>query len=323
MFVAPALLAPFALAGVAALTLAAALATPLKSPPTLASVHQGAMGISRSGLPELTRFQARDGTWLAYRAYAPDGPDAGRVAILEHGSSASSDEMNAVAHALAKAGYGVVAVDNRGHGASGGRGDIGYLGQLDDDLADLMTQLKASHPGAKFTLIGHSAGGGFVARVAAGPLADQFERFVLLAPYLGYRAPTNRPNEGAGQWAAVDMPRIVALALLDRAGIDWAQSLPVLGFAIAPQAIPFVTPHYSYRLMRNYASPDDWRAPFARSGARIEVIAGEDDELMNATAYAPALEPYGAKVKVVPGVDHMGIVYKPAALAAIVEAAAS
>jgi pimeloyl-ACP methyl ester carboxylesterase len=323
MSVAAALLAPFALAGVAALVLSAALATPLRSPPPLASVQEGAMAISRTGLPELTRFQARDGTWLAYRAYAPEGASTGRLAVLEHGSSASSDEMNDVAHALAKAGYAVVSVDNRGHGASGGRGDIGYLGQLDDDLADLLAHLKASHSGAKITLIGHSAGGGFVARVAAGPLADQFERYVLLAPYLGYHAPTNRPNDGAGQWVAVDMPRVLALALLDRAGIDWAQSLPVLGFAIAPEAIPFVTPHYSYRLMRNYASPDDWRAPFARSGPRIDVIAGEDDELMNAAAYGPALEPYGVKVKVVPGVDHMGIVYKPAALAAIVEATAS
>ncbi len=319
----PAILAPFALCGVAAIALSTALAMPLAQPSTLASVHAGAMSIRRDGLPELSRFQARDGAWLAYRFYAAEGADPWRIAILEHGSSASSEEMNAVALALAKAGIAAVAVDNRGHGASGSRGDIGYLGQLDDDLADLLASLKKQHPGSKFLLIGHSAGGGFVARVAAGPLAGEFERFVLLAPYLGYHAPTNRPNDGVGKWVAVDMPRVLALSLMERAGVDWAQSLPVLGFAIAPEAIPYVTPSYSYRLMRSYASTDDWRAPFVRSGPRISVIAGANDELMNAEAYGPSLSPFGAEVKIVPDVDHMGIVYKPAALAALVEAVKS
>jgi pimeloyl-ACP methyl ester carboxylesterase len=317
------LLAPFALCGVAALALTAALAAPLSAPPPLQSIHDGAVAVDRSAMPDLTRFQARDGTWLAYRYYAPASGQADRVAILEHGSSASSSAMHAVAEAMAKAGFSVVSVDNRGHGASGARGDIGYIGQLDDDLADLLALLRTSHPGARFTLIGHSSGGGFVARVAGGPLADQFERFVLLSPYLGYRAPTNRQNDGIGRWVAVDMPRTLALRLLEAAGVDWGQGMPVLAFAIAPSEIPIVTPSYSYRLMRSYAAPEDWQAPFKRSGARIEVIAGEDDELMNAPAFGPALTPFGVTVKLVPGVDHMGVVYKPAALAAIVEAAIS
>jgi hypothetical protein len=43
------------------------LATPVKSLPPLASIHAGALAIGREGKPELSRFQARDGTWLAYR----------------------------------------------------------------------------------------------------------------------------------------------------------------------------------------------------------------------------------------------------------------
>jgi pimeloyl-ACP methyl ester carboxylesterase len=323
MRVLPFVLAPFALCGVAALALAAALSTPLTPPPPLKSVHEGAVAFDRAGLPELTRFQARDGTWLGYRAYPAERGGEGRIAILEHGSSASSVEMHAVAQALAMAGYEVVAVDNRGHGVSGTRGDIGYIGQLDYDLADLLGHLKSDHPNAKFTLIGHSSGGGFVARVAGGPLADEFERFVLLSPYLGYRAPTNRANDGIGRWVSVDLPRVLALRLVEAAGLDWGQAAPAIAFAVGRKEWPAVTPFYSYRLMRSYAAPDDWQAPFKRSGARMEVIAGEDDELMNAPAYAPALEPLGVKVKLVPGVDHMGVVYKPAALDAIIEAASS
>lgn len=317
----PVILAPLALCGVAAIAFTAALASPLTSPPPLRSIHEGAVAIGKAGMPELTRFQARDGTWLAYRSYAAENGAQDRVAILEHGSATNSVSMHAVAQALAKAGYAVVAVDNRGHGASGARGDIGYVGQLDDDLADLLAQLKTSHPGAKFTLIGHSSGGAFAARVAAGPLADQFERFVLLSPYLGYRAPTNREHDGIRRWAVVDTPRLLALNLLEAMGIQWGQDMPVLAFAVGREQWAAVTPGYSYRLMRNYASTDDWQAPFKRAGARIEVIVGEDDELMNAPAYAPALEPLGASVKIIPGVDHMGMVYRPEALAAIVEAA--
>jgi pimeloyl-ACP methyl ester carboxylesterase len=317
------IIAPLALCGVAALALAAALATPLSEPTPLASVHQGAMRIGDHGKPELTRFQARDGTWLAYRYYAPAEGEPKRIAILEHGSSASSDEMNEVALALAHAGIASVAVDNRGHGASGTRGDIGYIGQLDDDLEDLVTMLKAAHPSAELELIGHSAGGGFVSRIAAGPLRDRFARFVLLAPYLGYFAPTNRPNEGAGQWVGVAMPRVLALRLLGRLGVDWGQSLPALAFAVRPEARPYVTPSYSYRLMSNYTGPDDWRASFVASRGKMIVIAGEADELMNSPAYASALEPLGARVETLPNVDHMGVVYQPAALQAIVAAVAS
>ena len=144
----------------------------------------------------------------------------------------------------------------------------------------------------------------------------------MLAPYLGYRAPTNRPNEGGGQWVNADLPRAVALAILWRTlGVDWAQSLPTLAFANEPEARPFVTPSYSFRLMANYTAPEDWQAPFAAHGEKFVVIAGADDELMNAPAYKDALAPYSVPVEIVPGVDHMGIVYQPAALERIVAAA--
>ena len=38
---------------------------------------------------------------------------------------------------------------------------------------------------------------------------------------------------------------------------------------------------------------------------------------MNADAYGPALSPLGVRVTIVPGVDHMGIVYRPEAIRAI------
>ena len=316
------IVALLALVGVAAIAIVLMLASPVRRPPTLASIHAGATQIDATGASDLSRFQARDGTWLAYRLYQTQNGARDRIAILAHGSSASSIEMNAVAKALAGAGVTAVALDIRGHGASGTRGDIAYAGQLDDDLGDLIAQLRKAYPAARFSLIGHSAGAGFALRVAGSKLGDAFERFVLLAPYLGYSAPTNRPAEGPGLWAQPDLPRIIATLALEKLGIDWPQPLPAVAFATAPEAKMFVTSQYSFRLMGNYTAPLDWRGAFARVKGRITVIAGADDQLMDADAYRRNLPPLGVPLTVLPGVDHMGIVYKAEAIKAILAAMA-
>ena len=198
------------------------------TPEPLASIYSGAMAIDREGRPDLSRFQARDGTWLAYRLYPAANGAKDSLAILAHGSSASSEEMNAVAKALAQGGVAAVAIDARGHGASGTRGDIAYIGQLDDDLADLVAELRKSYPPLRLTLIGHSSGGGFVLRIAGGPLVRKFDRFVLLAPFLGYFAPTNLPNEGDASGPRSTFRELSRSPLLKQARRCRPQSLPVI-----------------------------------------------------------------------------------------------
>src|SRR5437773_12069835 len=59
--------------GVAALVLTAMIAAPLRSPAPLASVADTARAVDRSTMPGVQRFQARDGTDLAYRHYPARG----------------------------------------------------------------------------------------------------------------------------------------------------------------------------------------------------------------------------------------------------------
>ena len=106
--------------------------------------------------------------------------------------------------------------------------------------------------GEPITLLGHSAGAGFALRVASSPIKDLFARTILLAPYLGYDAPTNRPQSGG--WASADIPRLFALAMMRRIGIDCCEALPVLAFAVPPNSERILAPTYSYRLMRNFAT---------------------------------------------------------------------
>ena len=204
--------------GLIALGLTVMIAVPLGRLPELTSVSTAARAVDRSSMPSLSRFSARDGTELAYRHYPVRGPSSGKIAILVHGSSGSSVAVHALADALAARGVETYAPDIRGHGGSGTRGDVAFIGQLENDMEDLVALVRKTSPTEPLTLLGHSAGGGFALRVAGSPIQNLFMRTVLLAPYLGYDAPTNVPASGG--WASADIPRVLALATLRRIGID-------------------------------------------------------------------------------------------------------
>ncbi|WP_439359850.1 alpha/beta hydrolase [Bradyrhizobium sp. DASA03007] len=308
-----------ALGGVA-LILGAMIATPLERPPVMRSVSDSAKGIDWSTLPPLERFQARDGTWIGYRHYAPKGSETGRGAIFIHGSSGSSGTVNhALTHAIAARGVETWALDIRGHGGSGTRGDIGYVGQLEDDLVDFVAHVRRSAPDLPLTLIGHSAGAGFSLRVAATPIMqDMFVRTVLLAPYLGYDAPTNKPK--AGGWANIDLPRFLGLTALRRLGIDCCAQLPVLALAVPPASAKYLVSTYSDRLMRNFGTRG-YRIDLPATTRPITIFGAAEDEMMISDKYAEAVQAIkpSVDVKVIEGVNHMGIVTNPKAVSVIAE----
>jgi alpha-beta hydrolase superfamily lysophospholipase len=293
--------------GAVALVLVAMIATPLVRPPELKSISETARAVDRSTMPPLSRFSARDGTELAYRHYPARGPASGKVAILVHGSSGSSAAVHALADALAVHGVETFAPDIRGHGGSGTRGDVAYLGQLEDDMADLVALVRKASPGEPITLLGHSAGGGFALRLASSPIADQFARTIMLSPYLGYDAPTNRPQSGG--WASADIPRFLAIGVLRRIGLDCCEALPVLAFAVPPDSAKILASTYSYRLMRNFATRG-YGTDLAAVARPITLIAGADDELMLSDKYADAIHAVApqAEVKLIAGANHMDVV---------------
>ena len=235
-----------------------------------------------------------------------------------HGSSGSSPGVHALADALAARGVETWAPDIRGHGGSGTRGDIGYVGQLENDLEDLVAVVRKTSPNRPLTLLGHSAGGGFALRVAGSPIRNLFARTVLLAPYLGHDAPTNRPDSGG--WASPDIPRLLALAALHRIGLECCEALPTLAFAVPPNSERILVSTYSYRLMRNFATRG-YRDDFAAATRPVTLVAGADDELMIAGKYAEAVSGItpAVDVKLIDGINHMGIVSDPRAVSAIAD----
>jgi pimeloyl-ACP methyl ester carboxylesterase len=287
-------------------------------PPPLAAVSRAVGKSDLQNLPVLSRYAARDGMSLAYRAYP--AADARRIAVLIHGSSGDSHAMHGVGLALAGAGIGAYALDMRGHGASGRRGDIDYVGQLEDDLEDFAAVLRKAHPAAQLVLVGHSSGGGFALRVAGDPQRELFDRYLLLAPLLHQQAPTTRPM--AGGWVKPFVPRLIGLGILDGLGLPWFQHLPVLAFALPPEAAAKTTPTYSYRLQMNFRPHENYLADVRAITRPTRVLVGAADELFVAERYAPLLEPQQRllRVDVLPGVTHIGIVLDAPALQAVIAA---
>ncbi len=282
-------------------------------PPPLASISSPFANVDFSDLPAVGTYRARDGTKLGYRTY-----EGGRtqLVVLIYGSSDDGAGMHPLAKSLRDAGASVYVPVLRGHGRFGRGGDIDYIGQLEDDLADFVTVLRPLHPNASFSLIGFSSGGGFVLRVIATPDEKLFDRFIIISPALPPGSPTIRPDTGG--WASVAKPRIVALVMLNRLGVRWLNGLPVLAFATSPKATN-LTSVYSFRLAADFGAPRDYLAALGRSTKPAALLVGGSDELFFPDRFAPLLRPArpDLPITIVPGVGHIGMIVTPLGIGAV------
>jgi alpha-beta hydrolase superfamily lysophospholipase len=206
----------------------------------------------------------------------------------------------------------------RGHGGSGARGRIDHVGQLDEDLEDFVRTLEPVRPR---TLAGFSAGGGFALRIAGSERQALFDRYLLLAPFLGQDAPTYRPDSGG--WVSVGVPRIVGLSVLNALGIHALDGLAVMRFALSEQAQAMLTPAYSHALALNFRPPPDWQATIRAVRQPMQVLVGAQDEACDARRFADAFAAAGrpVPVTVLPGLGHAALTLQPQALQAVAAAA--
>jgi pimeloyl-ACP methyl ester carboxylesterase len=292
--------------------------SPVKPPP-LATISKPFEGVDFSDLPAVQTYPARDGAKLGYRAYEGGGA---QVIVLIHGSSDDGSGIHPLARALRDAGASVYVPVLRGHGNptenidAGRNGDIGYIGQLEDDLADFVKTLRPLHANASFSLVGFSSGGGFVLRVIGAPDEKLFDRFIMISPALPQDAPTIRPSTGG--WVSVAKPRIIALVMLNRLGIDWFNGLPIVAFA-TPPTVPNLTSVYSFRLAVDFGAPRDYLAALGRSKKPAALLVGGSDELFFPDAFAPLFKSArpDLPITIVPGIGHIGMTLAPAGIAAV------
>src|SRR5207244_7529624 len=122
-----------------------------------------------------------------------------------------------------------------------------------------------------------------------------------------------------GGWASADKPRIFALLALRGLGVNCCEALPTLAFAVPSNSERILASTYSYRLMRNFATRG-YKGDFAAVTKPLTLISGADDELMLAGKYADAVHavaPSSVEVRLIDGVDHMGLVSDPKAMSCV------
>ncbi len=262
-----------------------------------------------ANLPQLKMFAARDGKPLAYRHYTAQSD---KVIILLHGSGWHSRYFLPLAEFLSSEGLAqVFTPDLRGHGhAPERRGDVDYIGQFEDDLADFISIIRKDNPNAMLIVGGHSSGGGLAIRFGGSRYGHQADAYMLLSPFLKYNAPTMRANSGG--WAHVHFWRIAGLAMLNNVGIHGLDYLTTLEFNMPEEARDGTeTLAYSHRLNTAYA-PRNYKKDLRAITQSLLVVVGSADEAFIADQFEPIISQYtSVRVALLPDVSHMGAVVGP------------
>lgn len=262
----------------------------------------------------LQSYQARDGARLSYRRYPPARSDT-PLLVFVHGSGWHGAAYDKLARRIAATGSAeVILPDLRGHGPDPDtRGDVAYIGQLEDDIADLVATL--SRPGQKLVVGGHSSGGGLAIRYAGGPYGTELDAAVLLAPFLKYDAPTMRPASGG--WSRALTRRIIGLSMLNAIGITALNGLEIIQFSLPQEVLDgpqgaSATTAYSFRLNSSYAPRSDYLADVAKLPPFL-LVAGTEDEAFIASAYEPLMSQAhpGGRYRLIEGQSHLGVIEDP------------
>jgi len=294
-----------------------------KPPAVASSITKPFADIDTQALPDLAWYKARDGALLSYREYRASDT---KVVVLLHGSAGSGVDMHPIALALQRSGISALVPDVRGHGANRPHGDISYVGQLDDDLMDLINEKKPAYSNSTWTVLGFSSGAAFALRFAAeSPAGQLVDRYVLVSPYLRYDAPSIRKSEpestATQSWASASVGRIVGLTMLNQWGVHICDGLPVLAFPV-PANIDAATQTYSWRMYRNFGAHDDYLADIRRTVRPMQVLVGGSDELLDAVKLQSEFQSQrpNVPVSILPGLGHSDMVTRADAIRAVVAA---
>ena len=265
-----------------------------------------------SALPPLKSVSAENGTTVRFR-HLPGSSENTPLVIVIHGSGWHGGAYMEIASVLSEqGGFDVLVPDLRGHGpAAERRGDVDYIGQLEDDLALLIS----AHGGddRQVIMIGHSSGGGLIVRFAGGPHGTLLDRAVLLAPYLHHSAATFR--DAGGGWAHPLVRRIIGLTMLNAVGITAFNDMTVIQFNFpanvhdSPQG-GAATRAYSYRLNASFNPRENYLSDISRLPEFL-VIAGVEDDVFLAQQFEPVMSGASQRgtYELLPATDHIGILH--------------
>ena len=129
-------------------------------------------------------FNTKDNVQIYYKDWG-----TGRPVVFSHGWPLNADAWDPQMLYLAQKGYRVIAHDRRGHGRSGQPWDGNDMDTYADDLASLIEYLDLKN----ITMVGHSTGGGEVARYIGRHGSQRVAKAVLIGavPPIMLKTPGN------------------------------------------------------------------------------------------------------------------------------------
>jgi non-heme chloroperoxidase len=136
-----------------------------------ASETKSTKSTTHEGKRTMSTFTTKDGTQIYYKDWG-----TGPVVTFSHGWPLSSDAWESQMFHLASHGYRCIAHDRRGHGRSSQPWNGNNMDTYADDLAELFEMLDLQG----VTMIGHSTGGGEVARYIGRHGTKRVKKAVLM-----------------------------------------------------------------------------------------------------------------------------------------------
>lgn len=130
-----------------------------------------------------------DGTQIYYKDW---GPANGQVVTFSHGWPLSSDAFEDQMLFLANNGYRTIGVDRRGHGRSSQPWLGNDMDTYADDLSTVIEMLNLTN----ITMVGHSTGGGEVARYVGRHGSARVSKAVLVASVTPLMLQTSNNPDG-------------------------------------------------------------------------------------------------------------------------------
>src|SRR5580698_9112691 len=166
----------------------------------------------------MNTFTTKDGTTIYFKDWG-----RGPVVTFSHGWPLNADAWDAQMLFLGKKGYRVIAHDRRGHGRSSQPWNGNEMDTYADDLAELLDHLDVTG----ITMVGHSTGGGEVARYIGRHGSKRVKKAVLIGAVPPIMLKTEK-NAGGLPLSVFDEIRAGVVA--DRSQFFKDLSIPFYGY---------------------------------------------------------------------------------------------
>ena len=263
-------------------------------------------------MPQAGFLTASDGVKLAYYNFMPDKPSS--ILLFLHGGGAySGGGYSGFALGLSKNhNIGVVLMDIRGHGNSGGeRGHSPSKELCWDDIRKMGLVIKGKYGGIPLFIGGHSSGGGMVLNYSSWDKDAPADGYIFISPQLGYKSGTEKHTD-RDKFAKVNLPPFIINGMSGGALLGSFKAVsfnyPKEILAANPLFITSITVN-----MANAMTPYDPAGEFRRINRPFGLFIGENDELFEPSKVMDYFNLSGENIKkrsmkqVITGANHLSI----------------